>query len=158
MGTRCLTKFYESDESKPFAVMYRQFDGYPEGHGAALAKFLAQRERVNGVGDVTADNAANGIGCLAAQVVAHFKSDPDKEARAERRAECGLDIGGIYLMSDGKAGIHGEEYIYEVHEANTEDWKIVVREVHYKRGSTVIFTGTPAGFPEYLAAAAKDEA
>ena len=34
MGTRSLTFVYEGD--KPFVNMYRQFDGYPSGHGQEL--------------------------------------------------------------------------------------------------------------------------
>ena len=46
MGTRSLTFVYE--ENKPIINMYRQFDGYPEGHGAELAEFLLSGEMVNG--------------------------------------------------------------------------------------------------------------
>ena len=38
MGTRSLTFVYE--DNKPIVNMYRQFDGYPEGHGQELADFL----------------------------------------------------------------------------------------------------------------------
>ena len=38
MGTRSLTFVYEGE--KPIVNMYRQFDGYPSGHGAELAEFL----------------------------------------------------------------------------------------------------------------------
>ena len=38
MGTRSLTFVY--DEDTPLINMYRQYDGYPSGHGAELADFL----------------------------------------------------------------------------------------------------------------------
>jgi hypothetical protein len=38
MGTRSLTFVYE--ENKPVVNMYRQYDGYIEGHGRELAEFL----------------------------------------------------------------------------------------------------------------------
>jgi len=40
MGTRSLTIFFDGDRDEEIAVMYRQFDGSPEGHGALLAEFL----------------------------------------------------------------------------------------------------------------------
>ena len=71
MGTRSLTYVYE--DNTPIICMYRQYDGYMSGHGQELAEFLAPFTVVNGLG--MGDNAgiANGMGCLAAQLVAHFK-------------------------------------------------------------------------------------
>ena len=40
MGTRSLTFVY-NDNKKPIINLYRQYDGYPSGHGAELAEFLA---------------------------------------------------------------------------------------------------------------------
>ena len=56
--------------------LYRQFDGYPSGHGAELAAFLAPITMVNGLGPNSDAVLANGMGCLAAQLVAHFKTAP----------------------------------------------------------------------------------
>ena len=62
MGTRSLTYVYDKEVSDlPFMCMYRHYDGYPSGHGAELAKFLK-------------DTDHNGITCLAASMVAHFKT------------------------------------------------------------------------------------
>ena len=72
MGTRSLTYVYEDDA--PVVCMYRQFDGYPSGHGAELAAFLASGKLVNGVPS-DATKVFNGMCCLAAQMVAHFKKD-----------------------------------------------------------------------------------
>jgi len=69
MGTRSLTFVY--DGKKPIINMYRQYDGYPSGHGADLVEFLAGGKLVNGIG---ADRKVfNGMGCLAAQMVASMK-------------------------------------------------------------------------------------
>lgn len=97
MGTRCLTVF-KNEEGTEIAVLYRQMDGYPEGHGQELADFLADKALVNGIGgDTTKATAFNGMPCLAASVVAHFKDD----------------IGSFYLYPAGTRDI-GEEYIYTV--------------------------------------------
>jgi hypothetical protein len=124
MGTRSLTKVY--DEGEIVLVMYRQMDGYPSGHGAELARFLDGLTIVNGIGINTPAKAANGMGCLAAQIVAHFKDG----------------IGGIYLMP---ADAGDEEYVYEVR----------VSEVRVSGAVTTMsmqgddrFDGTPAQFLE----------
>jgi hypothetical protein len=71
MGTRSLTFVYDGD--KPIINMYRQYDGYPSGHGSELADFLKGFEIVNGHGEVK-PKIANGMGCLAAQLIANFKN------------------------------------------------------------------------------------
>lgn len=48
MGTRSLTFVYDEDDKTPIVNMYRQFDGYPSGHGADLADFLLPLRLVNG--------------------------------------------------------------------------------------------------------------
>ena len=47
MGTRSLTHFVEEGET--LATIYRQFDGYPEGHGIELLNFLRDMHIVNGM-------------------------------------------------------------------------------------------------------------
>ena len=64
MGTRSLTFVYEKygDKQMPIINMYRQFDGYPSGHGAELAEFLDGFRIVNGYsGDPV--KTANGMSC-----------------------------------------------------------------------------------------------
>ena len=112
MGTRSLTFVYDGD--KPIINMYRQFDGYLEGHGLELAEFLMSGEMVNGFSD---DNAKqfNGMGCLAAQMIVHFKKS----------------VGGFYIhaVTDTECW---QDYEYHVYEN-----KVVV-----KNPSEVIFEGT----------------
>ena len=78
MGTRSLTFVYEQygEVYKPVVNMYRQFDGYPTGHGAELAEFLKSGRMINGLDGVGKELQFNGMGCLAAQMVAHFKQSP----------------------------------------------------------------------------------
>ena len=77
MGTRSLTYVYGGDrETKPLMCLYRQFDGYPAGHGQELIDFLKPIKLVNGLSLDNKQKVANGMGCLAAQLVAHFKDGP----------------------------------------------------------------------------------
>ena len=47
MGTRSLTTFKEDHTDKEIVVLYRQYDGYPEGHGIDLFRFLNKMNMVN---------------------------------------------------------------------------------------------------------------
>ena len=125
MGTRSLTFVYEGDQ--PIINMYRQFDGYVSGHGKELADFLLFDEITNGIPVGDKRRIANGMGCLAAQLVAHFK----KEA------------GGFYLYPVGETNC-GQEYEYHIYEN-----KIVVIE-----GDNTIFDGT---WPDFIRFANKTE-
>lgn len=93
MGTRSLT--HVIDEDKEILCLYRQFDGYPEGHGAELAKFLKGKRLINGICGQTLDEAWNGAGCMAAALVASLKDR----------------IGNVYVYPPGSTDC-GEEYTY----------------------------------------------
>ena len=105
MGTKSYSVFF--DGKNRILNMYRQFDGYPSGHGLELALCLAGYEIVDGYGKAN-QTMANGMGCLAAFVVSRFKTE----------------TGGIYLapMSDG-----GNDYTYTVKQG-PKGLKITVKE------------------------------
>ena len=110
MGTRSLTFVYEQygDKQKPVVNMYRQYDGYPTGHGAELAEFLSSGTMVNGIG-VDQKHVFNGMGCLAAQMVAHFKQTPGGfYIHPTDITECGQDY--EYHISQKKDGLYVEVF------------------------------------------------
>lgn len=98
MGTRSLTIFQDEDGNDT-AVLYRQYDGHLESHGQQLADFLKPFTICNGIRSDLKPPIANGIGCLAAQAVKHFKDGP----------------GGFYLYPSKTRDV-GEEYTYTVTE------------------------------------------
>ena len=99
MGTRSLTYVYGGDrETKPLVCMYRQFDGYPSGHGQELIDFLKPIRLVNGLGVNEKSKVANGMGCLAAQLIANFKTEP----------------GQFYLHEPVLDQDSGQEYEYHI--------------------------------------------
>jgi hypothetical protein len=75
MGTRSLTFVYD-ETGEPMVNMYRQFDGYPTGHGAELAEFLLSGRMVNGLTGMGKEKQFNGMGCLSAKMISHFKQGP----------------------------------------------------------------------------------
>ena len=128
MGTRSLTYVYE-DDNEPILCMYRQFDGYPTGHGSELAHFLLPFKIVNGYsGDVKMGKVANGMGCLAAQLVANFKTE----------------VGNIYLHAPILGRDDCQEYEYHITDSSV---KVVLNG--YEEPDEVIFEGSYEEFFDF---------
>lgn len=101
MGTRALTFVYEG--TRPIINLYRQYDGYPSGHGAELAQFLEGYKVGNGMGANTPARYANGMGCLAAQLVAHFKTEAGQfYLEPTDLVDCGQDYEYHVYNKDGE--------------------------------------------------------
>lgn len=135
MGTRSLTRVIATwnDEKtnklkkQTYVCMYRQMDGYPSGMGSDLAEFLN-------------DVKHNGIGCLAAQLVAHFKDG----------------AGGYYLYPTNVKDAW-QDYEYEIIQHEEEELKLKVIEVGYMndkgkycKGKKTLYFGSPKGFESWL--------
>ena len=119
MGTRCLTFVY--DGNVPVINIYRQFDGYPSGHGHELAQFLNSKTLVNGYKDKNSAEA-NGMGCLAAQLIVQLKHG----------------VGGIYIYPVASTDCF-QDYEYHVYENN-----VIVKDP-----TAVIFEGTWKQFAQF---------
>jgi hypothetical protein len=104
MGTRALITLTDEWSDKEIVVIYRQMDGYPSCHGLELGTFLAPFTITNGISN-TKTTTANGMGCLAAQMIQHFKQE--------------AGVGGIYLYQAGTREV-GEDFIYNVSYKNEE--------------------------------------
>jgi len=118
MGTRSLTHI--QDDNNIIATIYRQFDGYPEGHGKDLQDLLSDATLVNGfsLGDEI-PATFNGMGCLAAWLPGALKKG---------------EIGSIYLMRPGIDDV-GEEYVYTLYLSNG---KLYLKIVEY---DTTVYDG-----------------
>jgi hypothetical protein len=136
MGTRSLTRVIPRQKGLNYADghkypekavvnMYRQYDGYPDGHGIDLAEFLKDIKIVNGIQYPSNELIANGSGCLAAQMVKHFKDE----------------VGYIYLnQCSGSNGDCWEDYIYTLYPKKDEPTYIAIYKVYEQK---CIFIGTP---------------
>lgn len=99
MGTRSTTVIkgdvWEVGKEAPTLVtLYRQFDGYPEGHGQELADIMRSKRVRNGLREE--GSFANGMGCLAAQIIKGLKKEE----------------GNIYIVPNGE---REEEYHYIIY-------------------------------------------
>lgn len=97
MGTRSITRVHDAGkDSRVILAVYRHMDGYFEGMGAELTAFLTDMTVVNGINlGIDLKKSANGMSCLAAQLVAHFKTG----------------IGGIYICDINQE----EEFNYDIY-------------------------------------------
>ena len=135
MGTRSLTFVYDGSNSddgtnEPIMCIYRQFDGYPSGHGHELAQFLNSKTIVNGYSEQNSAEA-NGMGCLAAQLVVQLKHG----------------VGGIYIYAPMTGRDYSQDYEYHVYED-----KVIVQNCNtvYDSGhNQVIFDGTWEEFGQF---------
>lgn len=148
MGTRSLTRVIETyndngKEKKDILVtMYRQFDGYPSGHGMELAEFIKSGKVVNGISLGDTQIVFNGAGCFAAQMISHFKGD---------------EAGGFYIYANSVKDA-GHEYEYHVIiNYNTKEIKLICFEYGYinKAGDYVdkkrkLFEGTADEFIQFV--------
>jgi len=121
MGTRSIINVY--DESEKILSLYGQYDGYPSGVGRDLADFLNGMQLVNGISIGENKRIANGMGCLAAQLVCNFKKTP----------------GSFYIVSC-KDFDHWQEYTYDLYAEK-------VRVMNYS--GEVIFLGSWKDFSDF---------
>lgn len=125
MGTRSITILRDADTE--IAVLYRQHDGYPSGHGADIAKALGGKQVTNGI---SADDQINGASDMAVQLIAWLKQESTVNASWRK---CPINSpGGFYLYPAGKRDC-GEEYVYTL-TCTSPDWSSGSRtgELHVK--------------------------
>ena len=84
MATRAMISIAKREEGVSFSEepnqtivdIYHHWDGYPEGLGVTLASYLDDKSIVNGLNPDNEDIVFNGIGCMAASIVAQLKDGP----------------------------------------------------------------------------------
>ena len=112
MATRALINFVEREDGVSFSEhpgvdkiqvqIYNHYDGYPSGLGVKLADLLDGYNVVNGLSHGMQGPIANGMGCLAAQLVGHLKEEP----------------GNVYLQKPRELGWEDYQYFIWVKEYN----------------------------------------
>jgi transcriptional regulator with XRE-family HTH domain len=105
---------------KIMVSIYNHYDGYPEGLGVTLASYLDDYKITNGLGRDN-DYIFNGLGCLAASLIAELKDGP----------------GNVYIEDPERP--HGWiDYEYYVWGDDNKDIWISIFD-----GSECIFVGKP---------------
>ena len=130
MGTRSLTVINDEWKNEEICVLYRQYDGYPEGHGIDLLNFLKDMNLVDGIKSFDKEKrTANGMDCLAAQIVSYFKTG----------------VGDFYLHSAGSRDMC-EEFIYTIYIKD----KILHIKVEDVYDEHILFDGNIDYYGEWL--------
>lgn len=147
MGTRAITRVYGVDaernddgelmsyeKNREFVQMYRQLDGYPEGHGLDLVEFLKQCNFMNGIASRKEFDGyvCNGAGGFGAQLIRHFKERwPEGNIYVQEFGikeswfhvyEIGIDtVAGefVYIKHDGEFMTSIEEFEDYIEEARS---------------------------------------
>lgn len=97
MGTRSKTSFIEKrgENLTHLVSVYQQYDGYIEGVGYNIAKYILSKKICNGIPlGRNKDNLANGFDCLVAQFIRDFKTE----------------VGNLYITTQDNE----QEYNYDV--------------------------------------------
>ena len=111
---------FSEKPNKTIVDIYHHYDGYPEGLGVTLASYLDDFVITNGLGRDN-DYVFNGLGCLAASLVAELKDGP----------------GNVYIEDPERP--HGWlDYKYYVWGDDNKDIWISIFD-----GSECIFVGKP---------------
>ena len=129
MATRAMISVARREEGVSFSEIpdktvveiYHHWDGYPEGLGVKLASYLDDKSIVNGIGSKdNEDFIFNGLGCMAASIVAQLKDGP----------------GNVYIEPrDSHAWIDYEYFIWG--DTDKEIWISIFSD------SECIFVGKP---------------
>ena len=134
MGTKSNTviydEYFDADLNAGVQILnlYRQHDGYVEGHGAELLAFLEPMTIVNGF-TTGLTNIANGSGCLAAQLVSHFKDG----------------VGGFYIMAPLGEEMEND-YTYKIYVSGGPEY-ITMEVWEY---DDLIFSGNVSEFKKFI--------
>ena len=106
---------FSEEPNKTIVDIYHHWDGYPEGLGVTLASYLNDYHIVNGMGREN-DNLFNGIGCMAASIVAELKDGPGDVYIEPRESHSWIDyhyyIWGDYYKSIWISIFDGNECIF----------------------------------------------
>ena len=100
MATRAMISIARREEGVSFSEIqdktvveiYHHWDGYPEGLGVKLASYLDDKSIVNGIGSKdNEDFIFNGLGCMAASIVAQLKDGPGNVYIEDRGSHAWID-------------------------------------------------------------------
>ena len=121
MSTQSLT-IIKDEDGEVLVKLYGQYDGDQYSYGKDLALFLNDIILVNGIKYKDTRKIANGMECLAAQIVAHFKIEP----------------GNFYISNS-----NSEDYVYTVYYDN-------VLKIEVESMGSVIFNGNTNDYLEWV--------
>ena len=112
MATRAMISIAKREEGVSFSIephktivdIYHHWDGYPEGLGVKLASYLDDKKITNGLSGKNDYDVFNGMGCLAASLVAELKEGPgDVYIEDPKRRHGWIDYEYVVWGDDAKS-------------------------------------------------------
>ena len=112
MATRATISIARREEGVSFSErpdktivdIYHHWDGYPEGLGVKLASYLDDKKITNGLSGKNDYDVFNGMGCLAASLVAELKEGPgDVYIEDPKRRHGWIDYEYVVWGDDAKS-------------------------------------------------------
>jgi len=112
MATRAMISIAKREEGVSFSEIpertivdiYHHWDGYPEGLGVTLGWYLSGKKIVNGISSaMNKDLVHNGMGCLAASLVAYLKDEPGNVYIEPRESHSWIDYHYYIWGDEGKS-------------------------------------------------------
>ena len=112
MATRAMISIAKREEGVSFSEIpertivdiYHHWDGYPEGLGVTLGWYLSGKKIVNGISSaMNKDLVHNGMGCLAASLVAYLKDEPGNVYIEPRESHGWIDYYYYIWGDEGKS-------------------------------------------------------
>lgn len=126
MGTSATVRFKYKGDNPILVNVRHHYDGYIDGVGHDLAKFLLSKKIVNGItGFDDRYSIANGFDCLIAQYIRNVKKGP----------------GNVYICPQRFKGDYNYDVIYD----NCKN-EIYIKVTHFDE---VLFKGSPKELLEY---------
>lgn len=120
MGTSATVRFKHEGDNPILVNVRHHYDGYIEGVGHDLAKFLLSKKIVNGISIFDdKDTIANGFECLTAQYISNVKKGP----------------GDVYVWPQHFEGDYNYDVVY-----NDCKNEIYIKVTHCDK---VLFKGSP---------------
>ena len=146
MATRGIVRLAEREAGVSFnehpekvhTQIYHHYDSYPDHLGVGLAKFLSDIRVVNGLNKDEGTISANGIGCLAAQVLTHLKLGRHYGLEKGNK----IQEGNVYLDWPGTERCD-IEYTYYIWAVDGKDIWISIFEGFGDPNEDCIFVGKP---------------
>jgi len=108
---------FSEKPNKTIVDIYHHYDGYPEGLGVTLASYLDDKAITNGLGNRDDYDYFNGLGCLAASLIAELKDGPGNVYIEDKDRPHGWLDYKYYVWGDDNKGIwisifDGDECIF----------------------------------------------
>jgi len=151
MGTRALFRIFDETGTE-ICDIYVHYDGYPEGWGLEVVKFLASKRLTNGIPLGEEGSVFNRMEDLTAQLITYMKLLNSMHSRNFTLSTSGVKeitptrilAGNVYVYPPNTTDAD-QEYEYHIY---PEGETIIIKVIDVWENDKVLFEGTPEEYIE----------